>query len=861
MSDDQPNPLPPATVPVIDEQNALTLPWRRALQNVGQSAVGGITQLTGDVLAGPGGGVQPAALSATGVTPGAYTNLNATINAQGRVVTASNGADAESSTFDPLTLAAISLLDGAITVTAAYTLARPRTFTYTGDATGGPTSFNGSANVSTALTLANTAVTPGTYGDGTHVGQFTVDGKGRLTFAQNVAITGGIGTPGAPGPPGWDGMDGEDGLPGPPGLAGVAGADGAAGPPGPPGFGFDGEEGPEGFAIPGAPGPAGATGPIGPTGPAGAFIMGPEGEEGPEGFPLPGPVGPQGPIGLPGSDTLLYSDGTVPAGNTVANTVTETAFASTYTLSANSLVVGDVLRITMTGLYSTDVLAPTLTGKLKLGGTTVLNTGALTAVAAVTNGGWTMTAWLIVTAIGAGGAFEAQAYAEFATAATTALSANVTNTAAVSINLATTEAITATVQWSAASASNTITLRQMAIEKLSVASTSSSAPLPPQGRLTLVSATPVMTSDQTAKGTIYYAEYVGNSVPVYNGATMPLLTFSNLSLVLDSTNHLLNNVYDVYLYSVAGVATLGASPAWVNTATITVTIATPAVVTWTGHGLAEGAPVVFTTSGALPTGITAGTTYFVTNTPAANTFNISTTVANAAAGTKVNTSGSQSGTHTGTNHTTLRGTGAATTELQLKNGIWTNKNAITLFNNSVSSGSIVANQATYLGSFFCTANGQTGMAYQPTAAGGGTNNILGLSNAYNRVRTIARNIDSTVSWTYGVATWRALNGNVANRIWFLDGLQQEQIAGRFDIRVQGNGSNPGFGMTLDSTAAAPSFVTGAAILTGMYLTQTAIDSWMPQLGLHYVQAGEFDSSGTHTGVGSTFERLEVELAM
>ncbi len=44
-----------------------------------------------------------------------------------------------------------------------------------------------------ALTLANTAVTPATYGDATHVGQFTVDAKGRLTFAQDVAISGGGG--------------------------------------------------------------------------------------------------------------------------------------------------------------------------------------------------------------------------------------------------------------------------------------------------------------------------------------------------------------------------------------------------------------------------------------------------------------------------------------------------------------------------------------------------------------------------------------------------------------------------------------------------------------------------------------------
>jgi hypothetical protein len=33
-----------------------------------------------------------------------------------------------------------------------------------------------------------TAVNPGTYGDGTNVGQFTVDATGKITFAQNVAI-------------------------------------------------------------------------------------------------------------------------------------------------------------------------------------------------------------------------------------------------------------------------------------------------------------------------------------------------------------------------------------------------------------------------------------------------------------------------------------------------------------------------------------------------------------------------------------------------------------------------------------------------------------------------------------------------
>jgi hypothetical protein len=56
----------------------------------------------------------------------------------------------------------------------------------TGLSGGGAISLGGSAT----LNLANTAVTGGSYGDGTHVGSFTVDAQGRLTAASNVLITG-----------------------------------------------------------------------------------------------------------------------------------------------------------------------------------------------------------------------------------------------------------------------------------------------------------------------------------------------------------------------------------------------------------------------------------------------------------------------------------------------------------------------------------------------------------------------------------------------------------------------------------------------------------------------------------------------
>lgn len=75
----------------------------------------------------------------------------------------------------------------------------------------------------------------------------------------------------------------------------------------------------------------------------------------------------------------------------------------------------------------------------------------------------------------------------------------------------------------------------------------------------------------------------------------------------------------------------------------TISIATPAVITLASHGLIAGNTVVFTTTGALPTGITQNVRYFVLAAGlSANTFEISLTDGGAA----INTTGSQSGTHT-----------------------------------------------------------------------------------------------------------------------------------------------------------------------------------------------------------------------
>ena len=79
--------------------------------------------------------------------------------------------------------------------------------------------------------------------------------------------------------------------------------------------------------------------------------------------------------------------------------------------------------------------------------------------------------------------------------------------------------------------------------------------------------------------------------------------------------------------------------------TFTVTIASPAVVTLNSHGFSGGERVFLTTTGALPTGLTVDTDYFVIAVDA-NTFRLATSVTNYLSSTAINTSGTQSGTHT-----------------------------------------------------------------------------------------------------------------------------------------------------------------------------------------------------------------------
>jgi hypothetical protein len=95
---------------------------------------------------------------------------------------------------------------------------------------------------------------------------------------------------------------------------------------------------------------------------------------------------------------------------------------------------------------------------------------------------------------------------------------------------------------------------------------------PPGGRLTLTSATPVLSATVTAASGLIYTPYLGNTVPQWNGTTWSSTVFAEISQALSDTTHspaaaVANSLYDLFVWFNAGVATLSRGPVWTNSTT------------------------------------------------------------------------------------------------------------------------------------------------------------------------------------------------------------------------------------------------------------------------------------------------------
>lgn len=194
--------------------------------------------------------------------------------------------------------------------------------------------------------------------------------------------------------------------------------------------------------------------------------------------------------------------------------------------------------------------------------------------------------------------------------------------------------------------------------------------------------------------------------------------------------------------------TTGICPSNASTATVTITIAAPGVITDTAHGITGACPVVFTNSGGgLPTGITSGTVYYVVpSSITANTYTLATTVANALAGTQITTTGTSTGTQTRTGGNALTSTTAADiTGLSLSQGDWDCRGNI----------SRVLNASTSVTKLVGGINGTS--ATQPSVGGNGINvistaaNVMGAGGTDSHVGPVRVNNTATGN-TFLVAT-------------------------------------------------------------------------------------------------------------
>jgi len=274
---------------------------------------------------------------------------------------------------------------------------------------------------------------PGLSGGGPMLGTVGIRLTAPIPWGLEDSSGGGDGDPGPPGPPGRNGITGQQGAAGP--AAFMSADDGADGDIGPPGL-------------------TGITGTAGPSGTVGA-------------------------AGPPGT-TLVFSNTTVPAGNTVANTSIETFFTSAYAIPPSTMAVGMVIRVKLFGVYSTGVVAPSLAMRIYFGSTVMVASGTLTTVAGVTNDGWSAEGIFIVQTIGAVGAIEAQGLSEFSTASTAVLFVNMDNTAPITVNTTISQTVQVSVQWGGTvNASDTITLREMTVEVMSASGVASPPPPPP----------------------------------------------------------------------------------------------------------------------------------------------------------------------------------------------------------------------------------------------------------------------------------------------------------------------------------------------------------------------------------------------
>lgn len=158
------------------------------------------------------------------------------------------------------------------------------------------------------------------------------------------------------------------------------------------------------------------------------------------------------------------------ADKTIANTVAETTLLGTgkgtLTFPANFWVIGRTIRYTIHGDFA-DTGNPTTQIKIKLGSTTIIDSGAVTVTSLTGTEKWSLSGFLTCRTTGASGTIEATTDFEYETSVGSSPIEKF-NIAGASTTFDTTAsgALDLTWTWGTASASNTITSQIAIIQVL-----------------------------------------------------------------------------------------------------------------------------------------------------------------------------------------------------------------------------------------------------------------------------------------------------------------------------------------------------------------------------------------------------------
>lgn len=199
-----------------------------------------------------------------------------------------------------------------------------------------------------------------------------------------------------------------------------------------------------------------------------------------------------------------------------------------------------------------------------------------------------------------------------------------------------------------------------------------------------------------------------------------------------------------------------------------------------------------------------------------------------------------------TTGTAARGTGAGTTELERTQGLYVNKNAMTLRFGSAAGNtvSIAAGKATYLGTIWIDAtDGQVSCHVSS-----GQNRKWGVWNAYNRVLTTLIAVDTSNQWAYTTNTTRPANNTAANAVSTLCGLPDERVEYSYSVFLQ-QSQAAGYSAVGYNSTTTPSGLRGwggSTTATAAEVTATSLYVAVPAIGLNAGIALENGGGGTGT---------------